>query len=228
MSLATLDKYSEVQEPALQAFPLVDAEIYIKTTYFSANVLENLDELKAAFKKDSPDGYCEKAVMKMTAVGNQALCGGTNSDVGFYYKVTFPVGREGLTYAFKTPTDFGHGGISYMDGKMQMQEEGDIWHGAESTLLDYTITLSKGNHMMELYGAEGCCDGTTAWSFSVNGGEWLDFTVKNLNHYMGDHGADDPCDVMTGYLNLCPELSGWHSSIDTGSYSDQDVCVAAV
>ena len=44
-----------------------------------------------------------------------------------------------------------------------------------------TITLSKGNHVLELFGSEGCCDGTTKWTFQVNGGEWLDFTTENLN-----------------------------------------------
>jgi hypothetical protein len=91
--------------------------------------MDNIDALKSAFRNESPTGYCEKAVREMTAVSNQALCGGTNSDVGFYFKVTFPVGAEGLVYAFKTPTDFGHGGISYMDGEVKMSETEDVWHG---------------------------------------------------------------------------------------------------
>jgi hypothetical protein len=27
-------------------------------------------------------------------------------------------------------------------------------------------------HMMTVAGAEGCCDGVTAWKFRVNNGEW--------------------------------------------------------
>jgi hypothetical protein len=38
-------------------------------------------------------------------------------------------------------------------------------------------------HYLEIYGAEGCCDGTTKWSFSVNGSNWYAFTTKNLNIY---------------------------------------------
>jgi hypothetical protein len=34
---------------------------------------------------------------------------------------------------------------------------------------------------MFTYGGENCCDGPTSWSFTVNGGESLDFTVENLN-----------------------------------------------
>ena len=79
-------------------------------------------------------------------------------------------------YSFKTPTDFGHGGISYLDREIMMQEINDVWDGGQSTNLDFTATLSKGNHQLELFGAEGCCDGTTSWSFKVNDGEWLEFT----------------------------------------------------
>ncbi len=117
----------------------------------------------------------------MLAVSNQALCGGGNRNIGFYFKVTFPVGNEGDSYAFKTPTDFGLGGISKMDGEVVMQETSDIWEGGRSTKLDFTTTLSKGNHQLELFGSEGCCDGTTRWCFSVNGGDCLDFTTANLD-----------------------------------------------
>jgi hypothetical protein len=57
----------------------------------------------------------------------------------------------------------------------------DIWQGGKSNKLDFTITLSRGMHTLELYGSEGCCDGKTAWKFQVNGGKWLDFSTKNLN-----------------------------------------------
>jgi hypothetical protein len=53
----------------------------------------------------------------MLAVSNQALCGGVDSNVGFYFRVVFPVGTENDTYAFHTPTDFGNGGFSMLDGE---------------------------------------------------------------------------------------------------------------
>ncbi len=119
----------------------------------------------------------------MLAVSNQALCGGGNRNIGFYFRVTFPVGKDGDSYAFKTPTDFGLGGIAKLDGEIVKQETSDIWEGGSSTKLDFTTTLSKENHQLELIGSEGCCDGTTRWSFQVNGGDWLDFTTENLNSF---------------------------------------------
>ena len=38
-------------------------------------------------------------------------------------------------------------------------------------------------HVLEIYGSEGCCDGTTKWKFQVNDDDWLKFTVPNLNKY---------------------------------------------
>jgi hypothetical protein len=36
-------------------------------------------------------------------------------------------------------------------------------------------------HTLELYGSEGCCDGTTSWKFKVGSSKWLTFTAANLN-----------------------------------------------
>jgi hypothetical protein len=101
----------------------------------------------------------------MTAVSNQALCGGGNQNVGFYFITVFPVGEDGSVYSFRTPTDFGLGGVTQLDGVIIKEDSSDIWEGGSSTKLDFTATLDRGNHVLELYGAEGCCDGTTSWSF---------------------------------------------------------------
>jgi len=101
----------------------------------------------------------------MLAVSNQALCKGVKKDVGFMYKITFPVCEDGTKFAFKTPTDFGRGGVSIMDGKVMKEHSKDIWKGGKSTVLDFSVELNRGSHVLELYGSEGCCDGKTAWKF---------------------------------------------------------------
>jgi hypothetical protein len=77
----------------------------------------------------------------------------------------FPVGKDGMEYSFRLPTDFGLGGISMLDGAEMKRETSDIWEGGSSTKLDFTATLDRGNHYILVYGSEGCCDGTTSWSF---------------------------------------------------------------
>ena len=88
--------------------------------------------------------YCEKFVDDMLKVGNQALCGGTARDVGFYFAVNFPVFNDGDTYAFRTPTDFGRGGVSILDGEEMVRETSDIWEGGNSAKLDFSATLNRG------------------------------------------------------------------------------------
>ena len=123
----------------------------------------------------------------MTEVSNRKLCAGENEaateDVGSYYRTTFPVAKNGTRYSFRVPCDFGFGGMSIIDGKIVKQEEQDIWDGGKSEKLNFEIVLNESMHILELYGGEKCCDGTTKWSFSVNDGDWLDFTVENLNKF---------------------------------------------
>lgn len=120
----------------------------------------------------------------MTAVSNQALCGGGNSNIGFFFAAVFPVGKDGMDYSFRLPVDFGLGGIALLDMEEMKKETSDIWEGGSSTKLDFTTTLDRGNHVLVVYGSEGCCDGTTSWSFDVNGDGWLAFTTANLDLYM--------------------------------------------
>jgi hypothetical protein len=108
-----------VEKPEFKSMPLVDGQIYVHTMPFEKNAIENLDELKQVMMRQPGKGYCEKVVDNMNAVGNQALCGSVvKRNVGFYYKIIFPVGQDGQEYEFKIPNDFGHGGIVFVDGKI--------------------------------------------------------------------------------------------------------------
>jgi hypothetical protein len=141
----------------------MDAVISVKTVKFNKNAIKYLGDLKSAMQKKSTRGYCEKIVPFMAQVSNQKLCGGVNRNVGYYYKVSFPVGENGTQYNFRMPTDFGLGGVSILDGKIMKQESKDIWQSGRATQLNFAANLTAGQHVLEIYGAEGCCDGTTKW-----------------------------------------------------------------
>ena len=51
---------------------------------------------------------------------------GVNKNIGFMFKVTFPVCNDGTHYYFQTPTDFGKGGVSMMDGTVMKKHTKDI------------------------------------------------------------------------------------------------------
>ncbi len=108
-----------VEKPKFTPFPLVSGQIYVHTMPFEKNAVENLDELKQVMMRQPPTGYCEKVVDNMNTVSNQALCGSSQkNNIGFYYKIIFPVGMDKQNYEFKIPNDFGHGGIVFLDGKI--------------------------------------------------------------------------------------------------------------
>ncbi len=55
----------------------------------------------------------------MTQVSNQHICGtDNNKNIGYYYRITFPVAVDGTPYCFKLPTDFSNGGVVTLDGKI--------------------------------------------------------------------------------------------------------------
>jgi hypothetical protein len=101
----------------------------------------------------------------MTKLSNQAICKGVNRNIGFYYRITFPVCANKLNWKFRVPTDFGLGGMVDVDFKTVKQDKKDIWRNGKSTTLDFAVTLDAGMHIIEVKGAESCCDGTTKWSF---------------------------------------------------------------
>jgi hypothetical protein len=80
----------------------------------------------------SPKGFCERKVDNMLRVSNKALCKGVKNNVGFMYRIVFPVCNDGLNYQFKVPVDFGRGGLSLMDGKIIKSDKTDIWQGGKS------------------------------------------------------------------------------------------------
>jgi hypothetical protein len=181
-------------------------------------------------QRKSPRGYCQKAVQHMNAVSNRKLCGGnTARNIGYYFRTTFPVGTNGLKYTFKTPTDFGHGGLVMLDGKIMKQERNDVWQGGRSTKLDFTIELSAGMHVIEHYGAEGCCDGVTKWTFAVNGGKQMAWTVENFNKFHQRKTVQfNLCKQMKGYDKECRQASGWHYTIKNDQYKEENVCTVLV
>jgi hypothetical protein len=105
----------------------------------------------------------------MNKVSNRKLCGAKakNRNIGFYFGVMFPVASNGTKYCFHIPADLNYGGISMLDGKIMKQTKKDLYKNGklDSKLLDFCAVLEDGNHVLEMYGAESCCDGTTKWTF---------------------------------------------------------------
>jgi len=94
-------------------------------------------------------------------------------------------------------------------------------------------------HVLEVYGAEGCCDGVTTWRFRVNDGKWLDFTVPNLNRFgkavvkvnrppKVKTEEKDVCKGFTNFVEQCDSYKGKHYEKVAKGYAKVDFCPALV
>jgi len=109
--------------------------------------------------------------------------------------------------------DAGWGGVSMLDGKVMKQTKKDVYrYGKLNTkLFDFCATLESGNHILEVYGAEPCCDGTTRWTFQVNGGKWEKMTIYNLNKYMAQKAIEGDTIVEYGDVTVDQKnRAQWH------------------
>lgn len=120
------------------------------------------------------------------------LTGGLGENqLGFsLLRVSFHVGSQfaGNQWAFKIAPDAGFGGAIYLDGVLLDRNTNDLWHDgaftnapANQLLSAQGLNVTPGNHVLEGYWAEYCCNGEQGAVFSTNGTQWLALSVDNLN-----------------------------------------------
>eukprot|EP01046_Picozoa_sp_COSAG06_P040967 COSAG06_NODE_5022_length_3783_cov_3.150109_2_plen_967_part_01 len=88
-----------------------------------------------------------------TGMSNQDACGGPNTNIAFHYIIPMTVFANGI-WQFQFHTDWGNnGGYTCFDGVCQ-HHSGDVWGN-----IMFEAPLTPGDHMLEMVGFEGCCDG---------------------------------------------------------------------
>lgn len=111
-------------------------------------------------------GYCTVSNPDMNGYKNSNMCsGGTTSNIGYKITASFNL-AETTTMKFDFNVDFGWGGIVYFDGAAHLEgfQSGNMWWSGNYAVpmsLDLEQELAAGDHTVEIYGAEGCCDGTS-------------------------------------------------------------------
>jgi len=180
-------------------------------------------------------------ISDFTSLSNSLICeGGVADNVGYYFKLTFPVFDANTVFEFDIPVNAGNGGLVMFDGAIVAQTPGVSPQPTKA--LSFQVNLTDGNHKMEVYAASQCCDDTTYWLFQVNETSsfnslgWQQVTSSDLNYYMTTHYDPndyippepvDPCEGLDGFEAYCPGLSGWHyeEKADEGMV---DVCALLV
>jgi hypothetical protein len=116
---------------------------------------------------------------------NGSVGGNTSYD---HLTVNFNVSsaKAGSSAIFELAPDAGYGGALYLDGALLNANGTDLWWGGNwantsELLIGNVAHLGIGNHVLEAFWAEGCCNGAQGGQFSVNGGSWQALSVSNLD-----------------------------------------------
>lgn len=142
-------------------------------------------------------GYCDKTLSVFDQVSNQSVCsGGSNQNIAFHYGIDFGVSSANAgNWSFRVGPDFGRGGALFLDGVVLGFKSDDLWWaanwGASGELLSATVAnLAYGNHRFDVYGFEGCCDGTQSAQFSIgSSGRWTTFASNDSLAHIPEPGS---------------------------------------
>ncbi|MFZ6751487.1 CCXG family PEP-CTERM protein [Undibacterium sp. Ren11W] len=119
-------------------------------------------------------GYGTKTVDSYDALSNHVLFG-SSQNIAFKSTVTFGVtsGNAG-NWSFRAGVDFGNGGAVFLDGKEVAFKSNDMWwsgnYSNPSQFFQFSSNISAGNHTLNVYGLEGCCDGNQQVQFNAGSG----------------------------------------------------------
>ena len=94
------------------------------------------------------------------------------SNYAFESTINFGVtAAQAGTWNFRTGVDFGYGGALFVDGIALGYNTHDMWwannYGTANGSLQGSINLAAGNHIVKIYGLEGCCDGAMQAQFKA-------------------------------------------------------------
>ena len=87
------------------------------------------------------------------------------------------------TFNFRVGVDFGMGGAMFLDGVAVDYRSNDMWWGSDfnnaAGVFSATAALTAGNHILTVYGFEGCCDGAQNAQFRAQGQQWTTFSAND-------------------------------------------------
>ncbi|SDC28832.1 PEP-CTERM protein-sorting domain-containing protein [Massilia sp. PDC64] len=120
----------------------------------------------------NPAGY--KGSKSVAVYDNLAVKNyfGGISNYAFESTINFGVtAAQAGTWNFRTGVDFGYGGALFVDGVALGYNTHDMWwnnsYGTANGSLQGAINLAAGNHIVKIYGLEGCCDGAMQAQFKA-------------------------------------------------------------
>jgi hypothetical protein len=114
-------------------------------------------------------GYGTASLAQFDKVTNKALFG-ASANIATEYTVDFYVSAaKAGVFNFRVGPDFGFGGAVFLDNTQVALITKDMWwsnsyaNNTQSFL--FASNLAEGQHILEVYGLENCCDGSAQGQF---------------------------------------------------------------
>ena len=140
------------------------------------------DVVNAAF---ATPGSHAATVAQFDGLSSQALFGGSTQNIAFRSTIDFGVNasQAGL-WSLRAGVDFGNGGAVFLDGVALGYKSNDMWwsgsYGNTAGTFDFSsLAIGSGNHELQLFGLENCCDGGQQAQFSVKGASFVTFGAND-------------------------------------------------
>lgn len=112
---------------------------------------------------------------------NQTVFGGSFTNIAFRITIQFDVSAmDAGNWGLRAGVDFGHGGAVFLDGVAIGFNANDMWWGGSyaNTSQSFqfpSLSLAAGDHTLQIYGLEDCCDGGQQAQFSIRGRQYVTF-----------------------------------------------------
>jgi hypothetical protein len=86
--------------------------------------------------------------------------------------------------------------------------------------LDFCMNLTKGNHVIEIFGASRV-DYMTSWYFQVDSSVWYSWTLKNLNRYRVMKQIQGKTTIWFGKVTVDQDSrTQWHTVSVNGTFNN--------
>lgn len=152
--------------------------ITMQTRYYDAGPLASAEAYRDAIERliaaPATPGYGDAAPLAFDGLANAPVMGGPGHNIAAKFTIDFVLTEaQAGEWSMQFGVDFGWGGALFVDGVAMAFNARDMWwagsYANPAQILQTTLRLGAGRHVVELYGFENCCDGRMQARFLAPG-----------------------------------------------------------